>query len=54
MHAKSEKEKLMQELTRQRKMHATIRKKLKLKQEKEQQAEELRLIERFKIEVKEQ
>lgn len=43
--AKSEKEKLMQELTKQRQVHAAIRKKLKLKVEKEQKEEELRLIE---------
>ncbi len=43
--AKTEKEKLMQELTKQRKVHATIRKKLKLKAEREQKEEELRLIE---------
>ncbi len=43
--AKTEKEKLMQELTKQRKVHAAIRKKLKLKSEREQKEEELRLIE---------
>ena len=54
LNALTEKERLMKELTKQRQMHAAIRKNLRLKAEKERKAEELRLIERQKLEEKEQ
>lgn len=52
LNALTEKERLMKELTKQRQMHAAIRKNLRLKVEREQKTEELRLIERQKQEEK--
>jgi len=46
--AKTEKERLMLELTKQRQIQAAIRKNIRMKVERERKAEELRLIERQK------
>jgi hypothetical protein len=52
--AREEKEKMMQELTNQRLVHANIRKNLKLKADKERKAEEIKYIERLKNEEKQE